>query len=511
MPKILCLSLFLYVCTFNCIANNDKNKNVIPANNQQLNYVNVLFSFNKIDSAQAYLLCIWEDSITTTPNYDACKNYNIDTTELIIENLNWGKNYTWQYMAFVNKKLKYVSDKFYFSTLKSPFIDSTKHKLVVHKNTSNVAQNSFILNDYSQNLVTRNGKPVWYLRTDKFVKKSNFRIRDVNFTPQGTVTFMTDSNAYESTLDGKILWKALNNGLVSGEKMEYYHHDLQKLPNGNYMILSCKYIERKIGNKTIDTCEWHTEKNVHLKGKNYYAKVRYGTVIEYNPQGKVVWTWCANSYFKKAELFCNKTILGEHLPNAHMNSFNQSKDGKYVYVGFRDYSRIIKIKKQNKKVVDSWGLTMLDKKPRKSHGNFCNQHACTLIEGDKIAVLNNDSVILKNNLASSVVIINEKDGSVDWKFNLGFDTLCNGKASVMGYVQALPNKNLFVCMGQAGRMLEVTPNKEVVWDSFQTTYIPKTKKMENAPVYRARVVYDMYPTHARTTHVDYATPKIIRK
>lgn len=81
-----------------------------------------------------------------------------------------------------------------------------------------------------------NGKPVWYLPAQL---AENNNVRDIKLTRHGTITYVIDElGVYETNYNGNIVWQGPNNGVVSKDRLEHYHHEFTRLNNGDYMALA---------------------------------------------------------------------------------------------------------------------------------------------------------------------------------------------------------------------------------------------------------------------------------
>ena len=70
----------------------------------------------------------------------------------------------------------------------------------------------------------------------------------------------------------------------------------------------------------------------------------------------------------------------------------------------------------------------------------------------------------------------------------------------MSYAQRLPNGNTLITEGDMGRVFELTPKYEMVWE-YMTPYAP------DAPLYRTyRVPYDFFPQMKKPEEVAVTPP-----
>src|SRR5690606_31950324 len=124
----------------------------------------------------------------------------------------------------------------------------------------------------------------------------------------------------EIDYEGNVLWSGPNDGRVSGDTTDQYHHQITKLSNGNYMT---------IGNTLIDPNTVQSD-NTTTAEASQQSKLPCGTIIEYEPDGDIAWLW--NS--------CNYLHQGD--PTTHFNSFYFDERNNVVYTTYRNISRVVK-------------------------------------------------------------------------------------------------------------------------------------------------------------------------
>ncbi len=464
-PKV-----FLFVCSFFVLVTGQSQK-VVPAQNAQLNYISVCFEFPWENEVSTYELQL------TNNRTQEQKKYSFKSNKYRVDDLAFGTNYTWQIIGRNGKNnVVFLSEERHFSCVAD---DKTKAGYIRFKEITNEfskAGNDLLILDYAKVVINRDQEIIWYLPELPFFTK-NTGLRDLKMTQDGTFLAIIDSNAYEMDIDGRVLWKAPNDGKVSKQRTEDYHHDFQKLASGNYMIL---------GN----------EKKRHLfPGQKDTTRYEIGTIIEYNPKGQVVWEWHASSFLTEELLMLRKKEDGSVNAATHLNAF--SIVGNYIYAGFRDASWIIKIDKTSKKVVEIYGGNASGLPQHYGTGLFRLQHDVQVLKNGSIAVVNNDS-ISDSTVYSSLVVFSqgengEEKGKRLFSFSFNYDSLSTGKSLKLGNVEELQNGNYLVNMGAINRIFEVTPKGEVVWDVF----IDKLDTFKNIwrffPQYRVAITSSLYP------------------
>ncbi len=479
---------------------------VSPAPGAKLNYTQVMFEYEKISGVQEYVVELSSPNRTGDAGQVVLTQRDT-TTATLVNGLQFGKKYVWRYAGVKDGKQLDWKGPYNFEILNDSLVLKNRVRVRVIKNE--MTRNSpggLLLLDYARIAVTRTGEPVWFLPSAQFSDLKRSVTRDLRLNTGGTFTFVTDSAAYESDLNGNLLWRAPNDGKVSGAKSEFYHHDFQKLPTGNYMVLGQAYTSRTVP-ASYDVSKFKKE-NIENDNGVLKVKMMFGTIIEYDRTGKVVWSWNSGSYFKDADIFNSEVATNNprrtssaEVANAelygHLNSFDVDEKGEYVYAGFRDVSRIVKIEKKTGKVVQSWGASMPSGEATEGNGFFKNQHGSCILKNGNIATFNNNGMNDFNNTSNLVVFSQpeaKKRSEIKWQFDCHFDTITSGKSSRNGNMEQLPNGNFIASMGGVNRLVEVNANtKKVVWDAFVESVPLGAPSWMQYPQYRVHYASSLYP------------------
>jgi hypothetical protein len=226
--------------------------------------------------------------------------------------------------------------------------------------------------------------------------------------------------------------------------------------------------------------------------------VEFGVIVEYDRAGNIVWKWDSYTYLRPAEIEFKKQPNGQWASSSHMNAFRQNTENGtvYVYAGFRDLDRLIKIEKSSGKVVATYGRRMNSGYGWINPRFFHAQHDVTPLRDGSIAVFNNDSVADPSVVSSLVIISTEKQGEeskVVWKMNVDSKGETNGKSEKCGGVDELPNGHLLVNCGNVNRTFELDENHKIVWDVYTESYASDSLGWVGAGQYRSHFVESLYP------------------
>ncbi|MDP2388310.1 MAG: arylsulfotransferase family protein [Bacteroidota bacterium] len=466
----------------------------IPKDSSILNYTQILFEYPSVKKASEYKLQLIDLSIPKE-----IKEYTSSSNLKIISEFSFGKYYKWRVLATdKNKKTIDSSSYFVFKIRGVELVNKNRYRIKINYTDKSINTNELVFIDYNRIAINKKGEPVWYL--PDIPGKVNFteRIRDLRITHDGTFTFLNNRSAIECDINGNILWEAPPIANYSKDSMGFYHHCFEKLTYGNYMVLGTKYVFKKIPKEKLT--EYKGNQNTKIINGEMYIRVEYGIVMEYDIDKKLVWSWDSESYLKDEDIFAHGNADTIANPGPHMNSFDMNeKEGGTVSVGFRDLSRIVLIDRQTGIVLNSFGEKLPSGEAHQANGMFKFQHDSRFLNDGRIAVFNNNDILLNKDASSSVVVFNPSQIKPvldsEWSFNCDFDTLANGRSFKGGSVSELKNGNLLVSMGNLNRIFEVTPTKKIVWDGFCEQYSPSAKKWNPYPQYRISYASSLYPNY----------------
>ena len=179
-----------------------------------------------------------------------------------------------------------------------------------------------------------------------------------------------------------------------------------------------------------------------------YKDGRYSDVVRIvDRQGNVTWEWCAWEHITEEEFPVHEGMPDNHWPminGVHLHD-------NIVYMSLRNTSGIIGVNINSKQVV--W---------QKKWPDVAQQH-CPVVtdKGTLIAFCNGNirppsvhhSRIVEFDLASKEMVWSYVDDMPPSFFS-----------PYMGSVQRLWNGNTFICESAFGRLFEVTPQGETVWE-----------------------------------------------
>ena len=222
------------------------------------------------------------------------------------------------------------------------------------------------------------------------------------------------------------------------------HHDFQRQPDGNTMVLCQREVEKpEIGEGTL------------LSSYLY----------EVTPDLDVVWEWYSEEHIGELERLAGTTFPLGNADWTHSNTVHvlqetpSSKDPRFkpgnVMVSHRNIDCAIVIERETGEIVWTWGP-----------GTMSHQHATIMLDNGHMLVFDNGT--LRGN--SAVWEVEPISGEIAWSY-VG-DPPESFFARALSNAQRLWNGNTFICSGSQpdhGRLFEVAPDGEIVWD-FQNPY-----------------------------------------
>ncbi len=448
---------------------------VQPADQAVLNYTQVMFEFDEQEGADLYILCIYRQGDINKRRIPvhslAC---------LVREGLAFGESYQWYYSAISKGKLLFQSNIFSFSIATDFLVDNSKFRydLIVRKNGA--YQDNLIFIDHLGVAVNRKGEPVWYMPFDSSRYHKAPQYRNLQITPQGSFAFLKADQCFEKDRQGNVLWGAPNDGAVSGDATEQYHHDFEKRPDGSYMACSYRYENMPGFFDSTVTC-----------------RVRYNTVIQYNA-GKVVWQWNEKDHTSSAELFRLAGPGVTDIAGTHMNGFSFDNKNKTAVFSLRNNNTLLWINRQTGAVL--YRLAGDDSLKRTIQ--FTGQHSPVLLDNGDLLVYNNNNAAAKGSSGTEpqfpkILLLGMPSGNKPpvkkWEYTCTMNEYPAGWAGKEGYAGMLPNGNVLVCIGGANKIFEVNRNKKIVWEMNCSMFSDEKKNWLPFSNYRSHFASSLYP------------------
>jgi hypothetical protein len=227
------------------------------------------------------------------------------------------------------------------------------------------------------------------------------------------------------------------------------HHDWQKLPNGNYLILSEIDVPE---DKVPDTFY-----GIGIEGEIpiTMSSAMFGDrITEVKPNGEIVWDWMGYDHLDLQKVcgYCIDRGDWTHFNAIHYCT-NPGYEGK-ILASNRHHNEMIMIDQKSGEIVWRWGEDVLG-----------HQHDVQMIdpglpgEGN-ILVMDNGHHSEAGSSNSAVYEVDPKTDQIVWSYKPG-ETFRSWHISGC---QRLENGNTLIIEGENGRVFEVTTQSEIVWE-----------------------------------------------
>jgi len=298
---------------------------------------------------------------------------------------------------------------------------------------------------------------------------------------KGHVLIKLGSKLQERNWDNEVVWEYDTKRVNIRQ-----HHDWQKLPNGNYLVLCREEVPENLVPKEFYGLGIEGKEPVKMTTKMFGDRI-----VELTPEGKIVWDWHGYEHLDLHKV-CN---LGEGASTCigrgdwtHFNAIhyctNPGYEGK-VLASNRHHNEAIMIDKETGDIVWRWGEDVLG-----------HQHDVQMIDAGlpgegNVLIFDNGYHSKCGSGTSHIYEVDPKTNEIVWSFN-GISWVCGSFRSwhISG-CNRLPNGNTFITEGEPGRLFQVTKEGEIVWEytnPFVTYRIRNGEKFINPSVFKARVV-----------------------
>lgn len=470
---------------------------VFPVEGSAVNYRIVGFSYQQLPKAAEYKIEIAKGSYSKADSFKRNIINSVVTKEQrkILEVPVFGEQYTWR-VVYGSKQKKDSTPLYHFRTRAHEHVDTNKlHLRILQPAAKQISKDYYVAVDAGGVIYDLMGNPVWFIPDTNGI---GGYVGALKFTKDSTITFLYGKINCEINYNADILWKTPNTGKVSGDTLggELYHHEFTKLSNGHFMGLGTQmFASKQI--ITPDTTFFAFANIRDSIGKNNYKIGKYGTIIEYDQQGNVVWSWKTLDYLMGTDFSYYRSSDSERRFDAHDNAFFFDEKNKCIYLGFRNLSRILKIDYPSGKVLATYGEIFKPGTVSTATGVLCNQHSINKTKEGYLYIFNNHSCTGRDSLPT-VVILKEPEapgGSFKkiWEYTCTIDTLYPPYTPKIfasgGNAVELPDNSFFVCMGGAySKMFIVTRDKKILWNALPERFMESDNKWTNSHEYRVNII-----------------------
>jgi len=462
---------------------------VFPADGSKLHYRIIGFTFPVAGTNTSFTLEVAKGYYNSPDSF--AKNIIVlqkgMAGRVIAEVPSFATSYTWR--VVVSKKAP--SALYHFSTVNAYYGDTNRARLRIIKKAEQF-KDAYVFSDGNRALYDMNGNPVWLLPDVDGVIGPRDLICDLKMTNHGTITFIArDKQAFEISYNGDVLWRGPQNKLMA--HYQHFHHEFYRRPNGNYMILSTEPgCWKSKAPSAADSSIYEFSAEPH-PGDTAFHIFPFGSLMEYDKAGNIVWEWKALDYVRHADLMKHDLSKSKGF-DVHANSFWFDEKGKVIYISLRNANRIVKIRYPDGKLLAAYGDPGTDP----AHGLFCGQHSVGRTADGCISLYDNN-VCAKDSALPKVLLLREPaDGkenvSIAWQYDCTVDGLPAvkhpaGEYTTGGNVTELPDGELMVSMSYPyGKIFIINRNKETTWSAVAEQRGAYSTNWEMVPQYRASII-----------------------
>lgn len=271
--------------------------------------------------------------------------------------------------------------------------------------------------------------------------------------------------------DGNLVWRYLPEGKIPHERLLGPHHDVWRKENGNTLLI-CR---EAVPGEYLREVREPTWQNQTICGD---------TILEVNPDGKVVWEWNSHGHLDinhyrllaspnwQAGPYNSTVVDWTHINTVRdlpENRWHEMGDTRFrpgnVIISPRQLDTVYIIDRETKEIVWEYGGDYF--------GGLSGQHEPYMIPkglpgAGNVMIFDNGASPWKDlgHAGRSYVLeINPMTKELVWVYEGGTQFHSTYTSSA----QRLWNGNTLICESEEGRIFEVTPEKETVWEHVART------------------------------------------
>lgn len=215
------------------------------------------------------------------------------------------------------------------------------------------------------------------------------------------------------------------------------HHDFDRLADGHTLVVCREYVE----NETIGP-----------------GTLKSDFIAELDTRGEVLWRWHADRHLEEIAALVPIDLPRPHRDWGHMNTVEALPDGPTaardnrfaagnILFSCRHIDTIGVIDRQTMRVVWAWGPGIIDK-----------QHMPTMLPSGNILVYDNGC----EHKRTRILELDPLADRIVWRYVA--DPPRSFFSPSRGSNQRLANGNTCIADSDSGRLFEVTPQGEIVWE-----------------------------------------------
>lgn len=249
----------------------------------------------------------------------------------------------------------------------------------------------------------------------------------------------------------------------------HIHHDFELLSEGSMALLRWSVLPDELAGRVrggLATPE--------AEGLMYADEI-----LEVSPDGseRVVWnaSWTLDPTRDAIPEDADR-LEWTHGNSIRYLSSNPINGDEAYLISLRQLSLVLIVSRQTGEILWRYG----------GQGVLHNQHDAQLLDNGNVLLFDNGQTRSDSFPSSEAQEINPLTDEVVWRYGgrgvFGWRLF----SSVISGVQRLPNGNTLITEGMSGRLVEVTPEKEVVWEFVNPFYREEVGGGPNQAIFKAR-------------------------
>ncbi len=215
----------------------------------------------------------------------------------------------------------------------------------------------------------------------------------------------------------------------------------------------------------------------------------FGTINEYDENGKLVWQYYPSDYFLRSDIM-NWKPANKNPLQVHMNAFYFDEQTNQIYMGFRNASRILKIQYPEGKVLSVFGKIYKEGDLDITQELFCEQHSMKIRDG-KLYLFNNNGCGLPP-IPRLEIFEEAADAKYGlrkvWEYEFNIPQ-ANAARSGGGNMIDLPDGSIFasISLPYTGLVI-VDRKKNILWNAKPEKWDAATSSWTGLSTYRATII-----------------------
>lgn len=225
---------------------------------------------------------------------------------------------------------------------------------------------------------------------------------------------------------------------------DWLHHDQHRLANGNTLLLAWRRVPADITARVAGGRP-STEDPEEMLGD---------AILEVDGDGAVVRQWQSWEHLDPQEdAICP---IDHRLEWTHANSIATTPSGEWL-ISLRRTNTVMAIDPASGAIAWRWGP-----------GTLAHQHDAQILDNGNLLVFDNGAHRTGEAEFSRVLEVDLGSGDIVWRYQS--NPPFHFYSFMAGGAQRLPNGNTFICDAAVGRLFEVTPAGDIVWEYVNPFY-----------------------------------------